>query len=96
MKFILIIYYICTIVLFAILIYCVYDFTKPYTTNFEKGQVWVYEYQPDNPFNNATIDTNVIIDVKGDYIMYKNSWEDSAVQSKRYFLIGSRLIKPLR
>lgn len=94
MKAILItIYSICAIVSFAALIYCIYDFTKPYTTTFKKGQVWVYEYQPDNPFDNAKIDTNVIIDVKGDYVMYKNSWKDSEVESKRYFLISSRLIK---
>lgn len=84
--------FICIISVFAILIYFVYYFARPYITKFEKGQVWIYETQPDNRFDNARIDTNVIIDVKENYIMYKNSWKDSAVESKRIFLIGSRLI----
>lgn len=90
-KLISIIIY-CTIPI-ALLSWVIYFTTKDYFTDVHVGQKWVYYYgSSDNPFKQPQTDTNTVIAVKDGYVLYRNSWQNNASSSKRYFLIGSKLI----
>lgn len=70
------------------------DFHKPEfkSEDVEKGQVWVYERNCDNPFEETIRDTLYIIDVKNDFVKYKGN---GGIENSRisFFKMGSHRIK---
>jgi hypothetical protein len=56
------------------------------------GQIWVYEMNTKNPFEEIVRDTMYVIDVRGDYVQYK---KEGIIRSMsiNWFIVGSRRIK---
>lgn len=60
--------------------------------NVRKGDIWVKEFDTDNPFEEVKRDTLHIIDVKGDYCLYINNG-DTISDTKHWTVICGRRIK---
>ena len=52
----------------AFWIWAIYYQIKP---SIEVGEVWVYEYNVDNPYETVTRDTLLIVSDSGDYVQYR-------------------------
>jgi hypothetical protein len=62
--------------------------------NIKVGQVWVKEYDTDNPYKEVRRDTIVIIDVKDDYCLYVNkNTGDTISDTKHWAIVCARKIK---
>jgi len=59
----------------------------------EVGQVWVAEYNLDNPYKKVQRDTLKILDLKNDYILYLKNGKDTCSDKRFWFLISTRLVK---
>lgn len=59
----------------------------------ESGQTWIYVAFENNPYRATEIDTNYVLDVKNDYVLYITNKKDTTSRSVNYFKIGSKLIK---
>ena len=60
--------------------------------NVKAGQIWVKEYNIDNPYEPIKRDTIVIIDVIGDYAQYKRNGK--LMSDNKYWIpVNGRLLK---
>lgn len=64
--------------------------------NVKKGDVWVNEYNSDDPFEEVRRDTIHIIDVKGDYCLYFNNSGDTISSTKHWAVVCARKLKNRR
>ena len=56
------------------------------------GQTWKYTYGIDNPYENAHIHYNKVIDVTGDYVLYIKDGKDTVNEKKYWFVVNSECI----
>lgn len=58
----------------------------------QEGQIWIKEYNTENPFEQIQRDTIVIMSVKGEYCQYKKHGE--VYSDRRYWIpVNGRLLK---
>jgi len=62
-------------------------------TKIEIDQTWEYVGNKDNPFETTIYDTNVVIEIKNDYILYVQNDKDTFSIKYRLFPIGSKYLK---
>jgi len=60
--------------------------------NVSAGQIWVYEMNKTNPFEEIVRDTMYVIDVRGDYVKYKKDGIERSMCID-WFKVGLRRIK---
>lgn len=79
------------VIITAFVIYSVKMYKK-FNPNIKVGQIWVKEYNIDNPYEEVERDTIVILDVNGDYALYTKNGHTYSI--KLFSIpVNGRLIK---
>lgn len=60
--------------------------------NVKKGQIWIKEYNVENPYEQVERDTIIILEVWGDFVKYKRHGEIQS-DNKYWIPVNARLLK---
>jgi len=63
------------------------------TNELKPGQIWVWEYNSDNPYAKKIIHYDKIISTNGKYLLYVEDGKDTVSDKKLYFMETRKIIK---
>jgi len=75
-----------------IMLFFSFWYPQIFAPKIEAGQVWVHEYNKDNPFKEIKRDTAIVLDVKYDYVKYVEG-KDTNSCSSDWFILCAKQIK---